>query len=77
MPQSSASEGHFMPIGNLSISHSLIAVDGQNRPFRVLLDEPGIVIDLRLITGELLITVRGNPGICSHSPFGDGRDRVF
>ena len=38
----------------------------------MLLDEFGVVVDLRFVAGELLITIGGNAGIGSHPPFGNG-----
>ena len=53
--------------------NALIRIDRHKFPLLVALDVPGIVVDLRLVAGELLITVGGHAGIprrpafsCSH-----------
>ena len=54
-----------IPLLCIGPADALVGINGQKSPFRVLLDEPGVVIDLRLIAGELLITIGGYPGVYS------------
>lgn len=43
--------------------NALIRIDRDKLPLLIALDVPGVVVDLCLITGELLITVGGDAGI--------------
>ena len=53
---------------------ALVRVYGNKLPVRASLDVVGVIIDLRLIAGELLVLVRGNTGVGSN-PASGARDR--
>jgi len=47
-------------------------IHGNIGPVIALLDELGVIVDLRLVAGELLIAVGRNAGISRDPPFGNG-----
>ena len=61
--------------GILSIRRVYIRIDPDELPIRMAAYEAGIVVDLRFITGQLLIAIRRYASIPGNAPLDDTRDR--
>ena len=53
----------------VSAGNALVRIDFYKFPLRLGLYELGVIINLRLITGELLIAVGGNTGVSCDTSF--------
>ena len=55
--------------------NTLVGIDLDKFPFLTGSDILRVIVDLRIIAGELFVAVRGNTGISGSPPLGNGRCR--